>query len=357
MEYLEGRQKRATSDPALASAERRLDPGAPCPTARAPRCRGLQIGQPGRRDRGVDLVDLLSDRARWSKDWRSIPYGRPLANQQFHVLDEEMTPCPDWVPGQLYIGGDRARARATGGTRPRPERASSRIRRRGERLYRTGDLGRYLPDGDIEFLGREDDQVKVQGYRIELGEIEATLERHPKVKSAVVTAVGERAAAKHLVAYVVTDAANVEELAEYLRQNLPEYMVPAVWQELDALPLTTNGKVNRKALPSVARPQSIQARPAEPQPDALTRISALIAQELALPSVDPAKNLLTLGATSMDLVRIVGRLQKELSFRPSFQEFLRDPSAAALADRYQKSNAVATKAGAPAPHRRNAIST
>jgi acyl carrier protein len=126
---------------------------------------------------------------------------------------------------------------------------------------------------------------------------------------------------------VVTHAANVE-IAEYLRQNLPEYMVPAVWQELDALPLTTNGKVNRKALPSVARPQSIHAQPAEPQPDALTRISALIAQELALPSVDPAKNLLTLGATSMDLVRIVGRLQKELGFRPSFQEFLRDPSAA-----------------------------
>ena len=171
--------------------------------------------------------------------------------------------------------------------RRRPEAQFVSHPQSGERLYRTGDVGRYLPDGNIEFLGREDDQVKVQGYRIELGEIEATLERHPKVKSAVVTAVGERAAAKHLVAYVVTDAANVEDLAEYLRQNLPEYMVPAVWQELDALPLTTNGKVNRKALPSVARPQSIHAQPAEPQPDALTRISALIAQELALPSVDP----------------------------------------------------------------------
>jgi SagB-type dehydrogenase family enzyme len=185
----------------------------------------------------------------------------------------------------------------------------------------------------------------VQGHRIELGEIEATLERHPKVTSAVVMAVGERAAPKHLVAYVVTRTVTVEELAKYLRQNLPEYMVPAVWQELDALPLTANGKVNRKALPSVARPDAAQARPAE-QSDALARITALIAGELALPSLNQHSNLLTLGATSIDLVRIVGRLQKEFSFRPSFQEFLREPSAAALAERCQQSSDIASKVGA-----------
>jgi amino acid adenylation domain-containing protein len=282
-----------------------------------------------------------------SKDWRSIPYGQPLRNQQMHVLNEEMTPCPTWVPGQIHIGGiglargywrDEAKTRAQFVSHPQS----------GERLYRTGDLGRYLPDGNIEFLGREDDQVKVQGYRIELGEIEATLERHPKVKSAVVIAVGERAAPKHLVAYVVTHGIAIEDLPNHLRQHLPEYMVPAVWQELDALPLTPNGKVNRKALPSVARPPSAQPAPTQQQPDVLARITALIAQELALPSVDPRKNLLSLGATSMDLVRIVGRLQKELNFRPSFQEFLRDPSAAALAERYQENSAIATKAGTPA---------
>jgi amino acid adenylation domain-containing protein len=282
-----------------------------------------------------------------SKDWTSIPYGRPLRNQRMHVLNEEMAPCPTWVPGEIYIAGiglargywrDEEKTRAQFVSHPQS----------GERLYRTGDWGRYLPDGNIEFLGREDAQVKVQGYRIELGEIEATLERHPNVKSAVVMAVGERASPKHLVAYVVTRVSAVDDLAEYLRQHLPEYMVPAVWQELDALPLTANGKVNRKALPSLARPQSNQAQPAEQRPDALARITALIAQELALPSVDPTKNLLTLGATSMDLVRIVGRLQKELNFRPSFQEFLRDPSAAALAERYQQNAAVASKVGAPA---------
>jgi amino acid adenylation domain-containing protein len=279
-----------------------------------------------------------------SEEWSSIPYGRPLRNQQMHVLNDEMTPCPAWVPGQLYIAGIGL-ARGYWRDEAKTQAQFVAHSRTGERLYRTGDVGCYLPDGNIEFLGREDDQVKVQGHRIELGEIEATLERHPKVTSAVVMAVGERAAPKHLVAYVVTRTVTVEELAKYLRQNLPEYMVPAVWQELDALPLTANGKVNRKALPSVARPDAAQARPAE-QSDALARITALIAGELALPSLNQHSNLLTLGATSIDLVRIVGRLQKEFSFRPSFQEFLREPSAAALAERCQQSSDIASKVGA-----------
>jgi amino acid adenylation domain-containing protein len=279
-----------------------------------------------------------------SEEWSSIPYGRPLRNQQMHVLNDEMTPCPAWVPGQLYIAGIGL-ARGYWRDEAKTQAHFVAHSRTGERLYRTGDVGCYLPDGNIEFLGREDDQVKVQGHRIELGEIEATLERHPKVTSAVVMAVGERAAPKHLVAYVVTRTVTVEELAKYLRQNLPEYMVPAVWQELDALPLTANGKVNRKALPSVARPDAAQARPAE-QSDALARITALIAGELALPSLNQHSNLLTLGATSIDLVRIVGRLQKEFSFRPSFQEFLREPSAAALAERCQQSSDIASKVGA-----------
>jgi amino acid adenylation domain-containing protein len=279
-----------------------------------------------------------------SEEWSSIPYGRPLRNQQMHVLNDEMTPCPAWVPGQLYIAGIGL-ARGYWRDEAKTQAQFVAHSRTGERLYRTGDVGCYLPDGNIEFLGREDDQVKVQGHRIELGEIEATLERHPKVTSAVVMAVGERVAPKHLVAYVVTQTVTVEELAKYLRQNLPEYMVPAVWQELDALPLTANGKVNRKALPSVARPDAAQARPAE-QSDALARITALIAGELALPSLNQHSNLLALGATSIDLVRIVGRLQKEFSFRPSFQEFLREPSAAALAERYQQSSDIASKVGA-----------
>jgi amino acid adenylation domain-containing protein len=139
--------------------------------------------------------------------WKSIPYGKPMDNQTFHVLNEQLEPCPTWVTGQLYIGGiglalgywqDEAKTQASFFTHPRT----------GERLYRTGDLGRYLDDGNIEFLGRKDFQVKIGGYRIELGEIEAHLLKHPKITKTIVAAVGESNHDKQLVAYIVTDEAS-----------------------------------------------------------------------------------------------------------------------------------------------------
>jgi amino acid adenylation domain-containing protein len=291
-------------------------------------------------------------------DWRSIPYGRPLRNQQMHVLNDAMHPSPTWVHGQIHISGVGL-ARGYWKDEERTRLQFLRNPHTGEMLYRTGDLGRYLPSGDIEFLGREDDQVKVQGFRIELGEIEAALERHPQVKAAVVVAVGARTS-RHLAAYVVADGVSVEALGEYLRQKLPSYMVPNVWHALDRLPLTANGKVDRKALPGV-RPAAPEARVDVALPagesDALARVTALICQELGYPSLDPDKNLLTLGASSMDLVRIVGRFDKEFGFRPSFQEFFRDPTAAALArliHRRRSGAAAATNSSAAlaAPQRR-----
>jgi amino acid adenylation domain-containing protein len=135
-------------------------------------------------------------------DWKSVPYGRPMVNQSFHVLDHALEPCPVWTPGDLYIGGIGL---AKGYWRDPTKTNASFIShpRTGERLYRTGDLGRYLPDGNIEFLGRADFQVKIQGYRIELGEIESALMQHPAVSNAVVTPFGEQHGHKQLVAYVV----------------------------------------------------------------------------------------------------------------------------------------------------------
>ncbi len=135
-------------------------------------------------------------------EWRSIPYGKPLRNQQFHVLDEHLEPCPLWVPGSLYIGGIGL---AKGYFRDRQKTRERFIRHphTGEMLYRTGDLGRYLPDGNIEFLGREDFQLKVQGYRIEPGEIQAALSGHLGVRDSLVTAWTDSSGAKHLVAYVL----------------------------------------------------------------------------------------------------------------------------------------------------------
>jgi SagB-type dehydrogenase family enzyme len=164
---------------------------------------------------GVQVISLggATEASIWSNlypieevnpDWKSIPYGRPMVNQRLYILNEFMEDCPDWVPGQLYIGGIGL---AQGYWRDEKKTRDSFIihPRTGERLYRTGDLGRWLPDENIEFLGREDFQVKIRGYRIELGEIEATLKQHPGVHDAVVTAVGDPQGNKRLVGYVVPD--------------------------------------------------------------------------------------------------------------------------------------------------------
>ena len=307
---------------------------------------------------GLDVIGLggATEASIWSIFHRpdasdrgrsSIPYGRALRNQTMHVLNDAMEPCPVWVPGQIYIGGigvasgywrDEARTAAQFITHPRS----------GERLYRTGDLGRFLPGGDIEFLGREDHQVKIQGYRIELGEIEAALERHPRVKAAAVVAVGERTRPKHLVAYVVVDGVPLDVLKAHVQQALPAYMVLSVWHALDALPLTPNGKVDRAALPALkALPAPERAALQDTligggNADVLSRINALIAEELGQPPLDPAQNLLAVGANSLDLVRIVGRLEKEFGVRPSFQEFFADPTVTALAQ------LIAQRSGDPA---------
>jgi amino acid adenylation domain-containing protein len=186
--------------------------------------------------------------------WTSIPYGKPLANQGFSVLDAAMRRRPDWVPGDLYVSG---LGLAMGYWRDEEKTRSSFIRhpRTGERLYRSGDLGRYLPDGNIEFLGRKDFQVKIHGFRIELGEIEAAVQSHPDVTESVVAALGEARGEKRLVAYVVPSAGAgqgadlARSIREHVAATLPSHMVPVAVVAMDAMPLTPNGKVDRKALP------------------------------------------------------------------------------------------------------------
>ncbi|XXY48838.1 amino acid adenylation domain-containing protein [Sorangium sp. So ce269] len=200
--------------------------------------------------------------------WKSIPYGKPLANQRFYVLDRAMEPCPDGVSGRLYIGGmglargywrDEERTRERFVTHPET----------GERLYWTGDLGRYLPDGNIEFLGREDFQVKVQGHRIELEEIEATLLQHPDVASAAVSVGSTASGGKRLIAHVVPAPGRALEapvLRAFIASKLPDYMVPSAFVELPRLPLTSNGKVDRSALRDPAREPGAEAPLGEPPP-------------------------------------------------------------------------------------------
>ena len=183
--------------------ERRLDSGHSPRPHPPPRACGRHH-QPGRRDRAFD-PSIFHPITEPTTGTRSVRYGKPLSNQSFHVLDECLQPRPDWVTGQLYIGGVGL---AKGYWNDPEKTAASFVRGPdGETLYRTGDLGRYMADGAIEFLGREDNQVKVQGYRIELGDIEAALQSHPAIGAAAVSAVGENQDSKTLVAYVVARAA------------------------------------------------------------------------------------------------------------------------------------------------------
>lgn len=183
-------------------------------------------------------------------DWNSIPYGYPLCNQSFHVLNHQLEPCPDYVPGDLYIGGiglakgywkDEAKNQASFIVHPHT----------GERLYRTGDTGCFRPEGYIEFLGREDSQVKIRGYRIELGEIETVLKQQDCIAEAIVV-VKTSESGPILVAYLLAAAGQVMDIAQirhYLTQQLPAYMLPNAFMILEQLPLTANGKVDKKSLP------------------------------------------------------------------------------------------------------------
>lgn len=197
--------------------------------------------------------------------WSSIPYGKPLANQTWHVLDEYGRDVPTWVPGELYIGGVGLAKGYLGD----PERTAAAFvthARTGEPLYRTGDLGRYLPDGTIEFLGRADFQVKIQGFRVEPGEIEHALLDHPQVGKAAVVA-RSSSSGKQLAAFVVASpdcdpAAGLvpEQLRSFLADRLPGYLVPSRITVLEALPLTGNGKLDRRALETMGSADEEQAR-------------------------------------------------------------------------------------------------
>ncbi|HEY6361689.1 MAG TPA: amino acid adenylation domain-containing protein [Vicinamibacterales bacterium] len=243
--------------------------------------------------------------------WESIPYGRPLRNQRFAVLNEQLEPSPMWVPGHLYIGGvglargywrDEENTRASFITHPRT----------GERLYRTGDLGRYMPGGDIQFLGREDLQVKVRGYRIELGEIETALQQHENVQTAVVVAVGSSNESRRLVAYVVgrgTEAPEPDALASFLRSKVPDYMVPGVIEVVDALPLNRSGKVDRKAL-STGKAAEPQRQPyVAPRNELEEQLAEIWTKVLSAERVGVHDNFFELGGNSLLATQLVFRVR------------------------------------------------
>jgi amino acid adenylation domain-containing protein/non-ribosomal peptide synthase protein (TIGR01720 family) len=249
---------------------------------------------------------------------RRVSLGRPLANTQVYLLSPRLRPVPAGVPGELHIGG-LGLAR---GYRGRPDLTAERFipdpfaATPGGRLYKTGDLARHLPDGTVEFLGRIDHQVKVRGFRIELGEIESVLAQHPAIAQAVVLAREDTPGAKRLVAYVTFRPENLggpslDELREHLRERLPDYMVPALFVTLAAMPLTPNGKIDRRALPAPTLDRAAADRPyVAPQGPVEETLAALWAEALGLANVGAQDDFFALGGDSLLVIRVVSKANK-----------------------------------------------
>ena len=263
-----------------------------------------------------------------------VPLGPPIDNTQFYVLDSHGQLAPLGVPGELHIGGDGL-AR---GYWNRPELTSEKFianpfaARPGSRLYKTGDLVRLLPDGNLEFFGRQDHQVKLRGFRIELGEVEAVLRRHPAVNEAVALIREDRPGDKRLVAYVTGEqpAIAAASLRNYLGEHLPAYMVPSLVISLQALPLTPNGKVDRKALPAPDNGIPATKEYVEPETPRQKALVDIWAEVLHLRQIGIYDNLFELGADSIHVFRIAARATAA-GFKVMPIQILQHPTVSALA--------------------------
>jgi amino acid adenylation domain-containing protein len=260
-----------------------------------------------------------------------VPIGRPIANLRLHVVDPGLRLQPVGVAGELLLGG----VGLARGYMGRPDLTAASFvpdpfaEVPGERLYRTGDLVRALPDGNVEFLGRIDHQVKIRGFRIELGEIEAVLASHPGVRECVVVAREDVPGSRYLAAYLAGDA-KADDLRAHLARRLPEYMVPSVFVALEALPLSPNGKVDRKALPvpTLARREEEIVAPRTPTEEAL---AAIWKELLNLERVGVEDRFFELGGHSLLATQVLARVKQTFGVEISLHEVFRTPTIAGLA--------------------------
>jgi amino acid adenylation domain-containing protein len=288
---------------------------------------------------GPTETTIWSTAGRVEADSHPVSIGTPLANTRLYVLDGHGGLVPVGVPGELYIGGSGV-AR---GYLNRPELTDERFlsdpfRPDGARMYRTGDRARFLPGGDIQFLGRLDDQVKIRGHRIEIGEVEAVLARHPDVVACAVAARQEGSGDKRLVGYVVLrDGPSVTDLRDFLMKALPDYMVPSVFVRLTAIPLTPNGKIDRRALPAPDA-QAIMRAAESPAPrnPVEERLAGIWCEVLGLQGVGIHDNFFELGGHSLLATLIVARLQAAFAVRLPLRTFFDKPTVAELSSAIEK---------------------
>ena len=262
----------------------------------------------------------------------TVPIGKPIANTQMYILNKYMKPVPLCVPGEVYIAGvNLARGYVNKPEKTAEAFISSSISRDG-RLYKTGDLGRWLPDGNIEYLGRIDHQVKVRGNRIELGEVEAALSRYERVYDCVVVDRDDGMGSRYLVAFYAAESdVPVGDLRRFLHGELPDYMVPSRFVRMDELPLSPNGKVDRKALPDVdaARPE-MEREYVAPRDDLEIRLAGVWQDVLGVDRVGVYDNFFDLGGHSLLIMKVLAQLK--LLYPVTVQDFFDYQTIAALGD-------------------------
>jgi len=271
------------------------------------------------------------------EDISSIPIGRPIANTEIYILDGRLNPAPIGVAGELYIGGDGLARGYLNQPALTEEKFIAHPFNPGARLYKTGDRARYLPDGNIEFLGRLDDQVKIRGYRIELGEIETVLCRHPAIRQAALRVHETAPGDKSLTAYIVsaqTPAPTHQNLRNFLSGKLPDYMIPSAFVLLDSLPLNSNGKVDKKAL-GLLEPKS-QGRGApyvEPRNPIEWVLAAIWGEVLNLRQVGVHDDFFDLGGHSLLAIRLIAQIREECQVDLSVRQLFEAPTISAMAAR------------------------
>ncbi|QLE54756.1 non-ribosomal peptide synthetase [Nostoc sp. TCL26-01] len=267
-----------------------------------------------------------------------VPIGRPIANTQLYILDESGQPTPVGVVGELHIGG----VGLARGYLHRPDLTAQKFISHplidGGCLYKTGDLARYLPDGEIEYIGRIDYQVKIRGFRIELEEIAAVLNQHPQVRETVVMARTDDSGNQYLVAYIIPDLKThivTNELREFLQEKLPEYMLPKTFVCLAALPLTPNGKVDRQALPVPDNSRHDEVVFVSPRTPTEEILAAIYADVLGLEEVSIYDNFFALGGHSLLATKVISRLREAFKIELPLRSLFERPTIADLATRLE----------------------
>jgi len=263
--------------------------------------------------------------------------GRPIANSRVYILNEKLMPTPIGVPGELYISGAGISRGYLNSDALTAERFVPDPFLVGERMYRSGDLARWLPDGNIECFGRVDEQVKLRGIRIEPGEIETVLCERAGVQESVVSCREDTPGDQRLVAYVVTseDAVDADALREWTRDRLPSYMVPSAWVFMNAIPLTSNGKFDRKALPAPEGERQVRGEYVAPRGEVEEQLAQIWREVLGSDRVGADDDFFALGGHSLLVMQVVNRVRQALGVELALMSLFECPTVAMLAERIE----------------------